>query len=338
MIGTRDPLVQLETGFKFGYRGRDGIQRSTEVVFERVPKLGDGRATMPVHLEAQETLVLLIDTLPTIGDAEPDPDFHFDAALAALERTYESWNTSCTRYGTDNEELDSRLLWRNLEDLRVLCDERPSGLFPTAGVPWYASPFGRDALITAFQTLALNPELARGSLRFLARHQGTRVDESREEEPGKILHEMRSGELANLRLIPHTPYYGTVDATPLFLVLLVELLDWTGDVDLFSELSPNVLAALEWIDRYGDMDEDGLVEYNQHSHLSLRNQGWKDSWDSLTEAFGAPAPLPAALVEVQGYVYHAKAGLARIFRKLGRRDQAARLEAQAHALCQPFNA
>jgi glycogen debranching enzyme len=339
MVGTREPLEVVETGFKFRYRGHDGLQRSTEVVFEPVPKLGDGRITVPVHLEAQQTFVLLVDILPTIGDAEPDPDFHFDAALAALERTYRSWNTSCTRYETDNERLDSGVLWRNQEDLRVLCDERPTGLFPTAGVPWYASPFGRDALITSFQTLALNPELSRGSLRYLAKHQGTKVDRSREEEPGKILHEMRSGELANLKQIPHTPYFGSVDATPLFLVLLVELLDWTGDVDLFSELAPNVLAALEWIDRYGDMDEDGLVEYKEQSKtgVRLRNQGWKDSFDSLTEKFGEPAPLPAALVEVQGYVYHAKAGLARIFRKLGRREEAARLEEQAQALRRRFN-
>src|SRR5207253_11108399 len=167
----------------FGYRGLDGIQRSTEVVFERVPKLSDGKATVPVRLEAQQTFVLLVDMLPTIGDAEPDPHFHFDAALAALERTYRAWNTSCTRYQTDNQLLDSGVLWRNLEDLRVLCDERPTGLFPTAGVPWYATPFGRDALITSFQALALNPELARGSLRFLAKHQGTKVDTEREEEP-----------------------------------------------------------------------------------------------------------------------------------------------------------
>ncbi|MBO0681732.1 MAG: amylo-alpha-1,6-glucosidase [Candidatus Dormibacteraeota bacterium] len=337
MVGTQEPLQVTETGFKFGYRGLDAIQRSTEVVLEQVPELADGRARVPVHLEPQQTFVLLVDILPTIGGAEPDPEFHFDAALAALERTYQAWNTSSTTYGTDNQELDHGVIWRNREDLRVLCDERQSGLFPTAGVPWYACPFGRDALITSFQTLALNPELARGSLRYLARHQGTSVDPAREEEPGKILHEMRSGELANLKQIPHTPYYGTVDATPLFLVLLVELLDWTGDVDLFSELLPNVLAALEWIDRYGDLDEDSLVEYAQHSHLGVRNQGWKDSWNSLTDQFGVPAPLPAALVEVQGYVYHAKAGLARIFRRLGRPEHADRLAEQAEGLCHRFN-
>lgn len=331
-VGTVEPVDATETGFRFGYRGLDGVRRATEVVFYPTPKLKKGRATMHVTLEAQGTFILLIDILPLLGDAQREADFHFDQALNALEDRYELWNRSCTRFQTDNESLDGGLVWRNLEDLRVLCNELPSGLFPTAGVPWYAVPFGRDALITSLQTLALNPELAIGSLRFLAQHQGTRVDRSREEEPGKILHEMRFGELANLRQIPHTPYYGSVDATPLFLVTLVELLRWTADVDLLSELSPNIVAALRWIDEFGDMDGDGLVEYVQHSRLGVRNQGWKDSWDSLIEDYGEPAPLPAALVEVQGYVYQAKAGLARILRRLGRLGEAEALENQATVL------
>lgn len=270
------------------------------MVFDPVPRLTAGKASAAVRLGPQETFVMMVDILPSIGEEEPDPDFQFDRALEAAEKTYRAWNSLCTRFETDNETLDGGLLWRSMEDLRVLCDDTPSGLYPTAGVPWYAVPFGRDALLTSFQCLGLNPELARGSLRYLAEHQGKRVDPYREEEPGKILHEIRFGELANLKQIPHTPYFGTVDATPLFLVLLVELLDWTGDVDLLTELSGNVIAALEWIDRYGDMDEDGLVEYTQRSNLGVRNQGWKDSWDSLTMPDGSLAPLPAALVEVQG--------------------------------------
>jgi len=331
-MGTPELPVVTETGLQFGYRGLDGIRRTTEVVFDPVPRLHRNKACMTVELEPQETYVLMVDLVALMGDGQPETDFHFDAALTGLERTYHSWNGACTSFQSDNESLDGGLVWRNLEDLRVLCDDRPTGLFPTAGVPWYAVPFGRDAIITSIQTLALNPQLAVGSLRYLARHQGTRVDRYREEEPGKILHEIRFGELANLGQIPHTPYYGTVDATPLFLVLLVELLDWTGDVDLLSELSPNVMAALQWIDEYGDMDGDGLVEYAQHGRIGVRNQGWKDSWDSLIESYGEPAPLPAALVEVQGYVYHAKSGLARIFRKLGRRTEADRLQREADEL------
>ncbi|MDQ6792523.1 MAG: amylo-alpha-1,6-glucosidase [Candidatus Dormibacteraeota bacterium] len=337
MGGVREPAVRDETGFSFGYRGLDGLRRSTEVVFNPLPRIGSGRAVMPVSLGPQETFVLLVDVLPWMGDDEPLLDFHFDAELEALERRYQAWNTSSTRFATDNETLDQELLWRNLEDLRVLCDEKPSGLVPTAGTPWYAVPFGRDALITSFQTLALNPELARGSIRYLAEHQGRRVDPEREEEPGKIFHEIRFGELARLGIVPHTPYYGTVDATPLFLVLLVELLDWTGDQDLLSELFPHVMAALEWIDNYGDLDQDGFVEYAQHGSVGVRNQGWKDSYDSLVENYGVPAPLPAALVEVQGYVYHAKAGLARIFNQVGLRANAARLETEAEELRKRFN-
>ncbi|HEY4026337.1 MAG TPA: glycogen debranching N-terminal domain-containing protein [Candidatus Dormibacteraeota bacterium] len=336
-MGTPEAPGQTETGLTFGYLGRDGVRRSTEVVFHPVPRLHRGTACVTVRLGPQETYVLLVDLLPLLGDGQPEADFHFDPALHALERTYQNWNASCTRFESDNESLDGGLLWRNLEDLRVLCDDRPTGLYPTAGVPWYAVPFGRDALITSIQTLALNPDLAIGSLRYLACHQGSRIDHYREEEPGKILHEIRFGELANLGQVPHTPYYGTIDATPLFLVLLVELLNWTADVDLFSELLPNVMAALHWIDHYGDLDGDRFVEYALHTRVGgLRNHGWKDSWDSLIEANGEPAPPPVALVEVQGYVYQAKSGLARIFRRLGRTAEAERLEREAEDLRHRF--
>ncbi len=334
--GVRHAADVIETGLRLSYTGRDDLLRVTEVNFDPVPNLAPGHAVLHLRLEPKATFVLLVDILPLAGGEQPDPNFQFDASLSHLERTYVNWNRSCTDYRTDNEVLDNGLMWRSLEDLRILCDEMPSGLFPTAGTPWYAVPFGRDALITSFQTLALNPDLAYGTLRYLALHQGRKIDPYREEEPGKILHEMRFGELARLKQIPHTPYYGTVDATPLFLVLLVELLDWTGDVELLSELSANVFAALEWIDRYGDRDGDGLVEYTQRSTLGVRNQGWKDSWNSLTAADGEPAPLPAALVEVQGYVFHAKAGLARIFRRMGRHEVADKLEREANALRAKF--
>jgi glycogen debranching enzyme len=334
--GVRHSPGVIETGMRFSYTGRDDLERVTEVNFYPTPLLAPRQATLHLRLEPKQTHVLMVDVIPLEADEEPDPNFQFDSSVYDLERTYAHWNESCTSYRSDNEVLDSGLLWRSLEDLRILCDELPSGLYPTAGTPWYAVPFGRDALITSFQSLALNSDLAYGTLRFLADHQGRKIDPYREEEPGKILHEMRFGELARLKEIPHTPYYGTVDATPLFLVLLVELLDWTGDRDLLIELSAQVFAALEWIDRYGDLDEDGLVEYAQHSTLGVRNQGWKDSWNSLTGADGQPAPLPAALVEVQGYVYHAKSGLARIFRQLGRTEVADKLEREATALRKRF--
>ena len=337
VVGAPRPARLTETGLMFAYDGADGMLRRTEVVFDPKPRLATGVASFEVELEPKQTFVVMVDVLPIAGEEYPELDFQFDASLTDLERTYERWNAASTSYRSDNEVLDNGLVWRSLEDLRILCDQTPSGLYPTAGTPWYAVPFGRDALITSFQCLALNPDLAYGTLRYLAEHQGTKVDPYREEEPGKILHEIRFGELARLKEIPHTPYYGTVDATPLFLVLLVELLDWTGDVDLCSELLPNVFAALEWIDRYGDLDEDGLVEYTQHSTLGVRNQGWKDSNNSLTAADGTLAPLPAALVEVQGYVFHAKSGLARLFSRLGRHEFADKLRREAEVLRSRFD-
>ncbi len=335
-MGRREPVARTADGLRYDYLGLDQLQRRTEICFDPMPDQAGDAATFHLELAAQERFILLVDILPQLGgEAEPD-GFHFDRALESLEHTYGGWNATCTDYGTDNEVLDSELIWRNREDLRVLCDDRSTGLFPTAGLPWYAVPFGRDALITSFQTLAFNPDLARGSLRYLARRQGTEVNHFREEEPGKILHEMRFGELANLKQVPHTPYYGTVDATPLFLVLLVELVDWTGDTGLLDELRPNVTAALEWIDGYGDHDGDGFVEYSQHGSAGVRNQGWKDSMNSLMDG-DRLASLPAALVEVQGYVYHAKAGLARILRHLGRRQEADKLQAQADELFRRFN-
>src|SRR3989442_1347551 len=205
-----------------------------------------------------------------------------------------------------------------------------------AGLPWFSAPFGRDALIASLQTLGLNPDIASGTLSYLAADQGTKVDPSRDEQPGKILHERRFGELANLKQIPHTPYYGSVDSTPLFLVTLVELMDWVNDRDLFVELLPAMSAALDWIDKYGDLDHDGFVEYGDHAPRGIRNQGWKDSHDSLLMPGGKPAERPIALVEVQGYVYHAKAGLARILDRLGETGAAQQLAIEAGDLRRRF--
>jgi glycogen debranching enzyme len=212
---------------------------------------------------------------------------------------------------------------------------------PSAGIPWYAVPFGRDAILTALQTLVYNPAIAEGTLRFLAHYQGRKCDSVTEEEPGKIFHELRRGELANLREIPHVPYYGTVDATPLFVVLFVETMAWLGDsaagTRLYHDLLPHVLQALYWIDVYGDQDGDGYVEYMSRNKGGVVNQGWKDSADSLQYEHGQPALLPAALVEVQGYVYHAKMGLSQLLESRGDTAHAERLRSEAIALRERFN-
>jgi glycogen debranching enzyme len=206
-----------------------------------------------------------------------------------------------------------------------------------AGIPWYVAVFGRDSLIASHQLLMVNTRPARDALELLAAKQGTIADDWRDEAPGKILHEIRQGELARAGVIPHTPYYGSVDATPLWLVVLEGAYRWTGDLDAVRELWPNALAALTWIDEHGDLDGDGYVEYRRRSPRGLVNQGWKDSGDAIVHPDGAVAEAPIALVEVQGYVYRAKRAAARLATDLGERDLAAQLDREADDLRARFN-
>ncbi len=336
--GTHRPPQTSEYGLLFEYQGRDAVVRRTDIVFERIPtQQSDRQAVYQFLLEPQQTVTLIIDILPQIGSEPPAVEYLFDETLRALQASYRRWEASTTRFKTDNPLLDHGLVRRSRMDLRVLLTEFESGPFPMAGIPWYSAPFGRDALITSIQTLALNPEIARGTLRYLADHQGTRVDPSRQEQPGKMLHELRGGELANLKLIPHTPYFGSVDSTPLFLVLLVEMMNWLDDHELFIELTPAALAALGWIDHQGDLDGDGFVEYEARPTGSVHNQGWKDSPDSLQYPDGRPVELPAALVEVQGYIYHAKAGLARMLAWKGETAKSEQLMGEAQRLRERFD-
>ncbi|HYY46399.1 MAG TPA: glycogen debranching N-terminal domain-containing protein, partial [Candidatus Angelobacter sp.] len=337
MLGTRRPVEIDGQDMSFTYEGQDGLLRRTEVVVNRPATTHhDGVLTWHFHLASKETVTLVVDVIPVIGEDEPTLTYLYDDALQALQKSYRRWHEQTTRIKTDNAFLDRGLLRRGQMDLRILLEEFDSGLFPMAGIPWFSAPFGRDALITSIQTLMLNPEIARGTLRYLAQRQGQRVDPAREEEPGKILHEQRYGELANLRMIPHTPYYGSSDSTALFLVCAVEMMDWLNDQDLFVELLPAILKALAWCDRYGDLDQDGFIEYAERATGGLRNQGWKDSSDSLLYADGRPAELPAALVEVQGYVYQAKIGLSRILERLGQSPMAERLAREAAELRRRF--
>ena len=226
---------------------------------------------------------------------------------------------------------------RGVSDLRLLLSDLGHGPFTVAGLPWFGVPFGRDSMVAALQMLSFNSEVAKGTLRTMAHYQGKNNDPWRDEQPGKIMHEIRYGELANTNQIPFTPYYGSVDSTPLFLVLLVEYVKWTNDLGLAKELLPNIHAALDWINLYGDRDGDGLVEYHQESSKGIANQGWKDSGDSIVHRNGDYAETPIALVEVQGYVYQAKSGLADLFDAMHDPQMAKELREQAASLKVTFH-
>jgi glycogen debranching enzyme len=246
------------------------------------------------------------------------------------------WLAECPRLECDNAVFNN-VYNKSVIDLAAL---RVSGevkgepfVMPAAGLPWFMTLFGRDMLIAALQTIAVGPELARGALHLLGEAQGTVVDDFRDEEPGKILHEIRNGELTVLGEKPHSPYYGTADATPLWLILMDTYWRSTGDDQFVQKRWPRVLAALRWIDQYGDRDGDGYVEYGTRSPQGLGNQCWKDSWDGIQFSDGSIPFLPIATVEIQGYVYDAKLRVAEMARKLFNDEAlAARLELEANAL------
>lgn len=234
-----------------------------------------------------------------------------------------------------------QLYTRSLVDiaaLRFYPDTFPEHFIPAAGLPWFMAMFGRDSILTSYQALPYVPELAATTLRVLAASQGKVKDDFREEEPGRILHELRFGELTHFRERPQSPYFGASDTTPLYLVLLDEYERWTGDAELVRSLEPNARVALEWIDRFGDSDGDGYIEYERKTNLGLDNQCWKDSWNSILFSDGTLAPTPRATCEIQGYAYDAKVRCARLAREVWNDPKlATRLEGEAQKLKQRFN-
>jgi glycogen debranching enzyme len=339
------PTERRADGITFEQMGRDGIRRTTDITMRPAPDAIVG-ATFVIERELapQQALTIELTVIPREdGSGEVPSPGRFDDALDALNARYRRFLRGCTLYETSSETLDDGLIARSALDLRALLEFHEGGPFPTAGIPWYAVPFGRDALICAYETLAWNPDLARGTLRLLARYQGEKVDAFTEEEPGKIFHELRRGELARLGEIPHRPYYGSVDATPLFAFVFAETVKWTADRALWREMLPAAERALNWCDGpYGDPDRDGYVEYEARGGsretpgVALRSQGWKDSAESLSERDGSLSALPAALVEVQAYVYAAKVGLADLYALDGDGKRADRLRGEARELSERF--
>jgi glycogen debranching enzyme len=324
----------------FAYKGEDGVFRETRIAFELPPTQIDVEgdrvvASWRVRLEHGEFEVIPITVEPRVDGAHAPPR-PFDNAVQDLRRSYEAWERSCTRIWTDNELYNS-LLTRGMRDLRALRTPTPPGDIVAAGIPWFVAPFGRDALMTCHQTLMLNPELTQTTLKVLAAYQADEVDEWRDAEPGKILHELRQGELAGAHIIPHTPYYGSIDSTPLWLLLFGTYYRWTGDLDFCRELLPNAERALAWVDQYGDRDGDGFLEYQRSSPRGLANQGWKDSHNSVVHPDGRLAEPPIALSEVQAYVYLAKWRVAEVYDALGQPHRGAALRREAAELKARFN-
>jgi len=299
----------------------------------RVERLDAGGARLAFHLAPGESGEATFSVFAAVGEALPATPRPFEVRARESGNAYAAWAERCTRFESSHDMFD-RALAQNVADLKALKVHHFGQAVISAGIPWYTCPFGRDALITGFQALLATPEVAKHALQFLARLQGTKNDPERDEEPGKIPHEMRFGEMAAAGEVPHTPYYGSADATPLFLVLLSEYVQWTDDRATLAELMPAAERALQWLDRFGDRDGDGLLEYQRRSPKGLRNQGWKDSHDGVPFASGTPAEPPIALVEVQGYAVDARRRMARLYRALGRHDEAARLLAGARALVQ----
>jgi len=320
------------------YMGLDRLLRRARVHFEPAPAAIDaGRASFDLVLDPGSEHHLYC-TVSCESDEEPaKPRITYETALRENnEARRASMGGHCTIV-TSNPLVN---LWldRSVSDLAMLTTKLPSGPYPFAGVPWYSTTFGRDGIITALEFLWVDPSLARGVLSFLARTQATEVDRQNDAEPGKILHEARHSEMALTREIPFGRYYGSVDSTPLFLVLAAAYLRRTDDIAMIRTIWPNIQMALHWIDRWGDADGDGFVEYARHSDEGLVQQGWKDSHDSVFHKDGTMADAPIALCEVQGYVYEGKLAAAELARVMDEPKLAQSLVDQAEQLRQRFQA
>jgi glycogen debranching enzyme len=316
------------------YRGLDGALRRTRLTFTPAPAgLTAANARYDVHLPARGEMAFDL-TVACEGPGETTRPLGYDQALARASEELLGTRAACTLYGS-NERFND---WveRAAADLHMMCTDTELGPYPYAGVPWFSTPFGRDGIITALECLAFNPAMARGVLGFLAATQATAVVPEQDAQPGKILHETRGGEMAALGEIPFGRYYGSVDSTPLFVMLAGAYLERTADRDFLESIEANVEAALGWIDGYGDPDGDGFVEYARGTPQGLANQGWKDSHDAVFHADGSPAEGPIALCEVQGYAYAARQAGAALARAFGRGRRAEELELQAEAPRQKF--
>jgi glycogen debranching enzyme len=331
------PVTLTPTCVVLGYRGLDDVARRTRIELQPTPRaLTASEAHFVLALEARQTSEIQLVAACEIAD-EVAPTHSFEAALAQLNAD------SCARLERECRVQSSNAAFndwivRSRADLHMLTSATAYGPYPYAGVPWFSTPFGRDGIWTAIQALWLSPDYAAGVLRFLSASQSTTSDATNDAEPGKIVHEIRDGEMAALREIPFGRYYGSIDSTPLFLMLASRYYRATGDRALIAEIWPNLLSAMDWLERYGDIDGDGFIEYGRRSKDGLVQQGWKDSNDSVFHADGSLAAGPIALCEVQGYAYDARRGMSVLARAMGRSDLAERFDHDASELRARFDA
>lgn len=328
----------------FGYKGADKIDRSLFVHFSKTPA------------KKKQTCVHFNIKLPPQEKKEFLVFLHLAETPAGQDTTQEMQTTGSLRQAQEYQKtsqqqwaggfLDVRcsspliqsIINRAIADLRMLRTVLREKTFFAAGVPWFVTLFGRDSLITSMQVLPYQPDIARDTLRLVASYQGKKINKITDEQPGRILHELRVDELTNIHELPYHPFYGTIDATLLFLIVLGRYIHWTADMDLFDELRPNIEAALQWIDQYGDCNQNGYIAYNSPVHGDgLINQGWKDSGNAIVNADGSLAEPPIALVEVQGYAFMAWGVIADLFRRRNETARAEQLEEKAQDLRERFN-
>jgi glycogen debranching enzyme len=338
-VNIEDGAIAQETGeLTLAYQGLDGLLMESRIQFYRQqPNRFKGyTAIWQLDLKPHETQILGYHLQPFLNNQRASLvsiPATLNQALAAESMEEKHWSDHITRIHTDNRTLN-QIIERGEQDIYLLGQTFGPGKILSAGIPWFSTLFGRDSIIAASQTLILDPQIARQTLQVLADYQGKVTDDWREEEPGKILHELRLGEMARCSEIPHTPYYGTVDATPLWIMLYADYYAWTGDRDFIDQLWTNALAAMEWIDR--SCQKTGYLTYERKSPGGLQNQGWKDSGDCIVNAQGKLAIGAIALSEVQGYVYAAKMRLSQIARMKKRLDLADRWQEEAQALKHRF--
>lgn len=324
------PVSKRKGSIIYRYCGLDGIERVTNCVFSPTPDvLSDDMAKYRISLESHKELEISLCIAPEriskrkfflLSEAEKKP-----------------WPLSSDFEIEISDDVVNAIFNRSKQDIGLMISDVEGEKVVFAGIPWYCAIFGRDSLLTAYEMLPWLPELAKGTLKILAKYQAKDFDDFTDSEPGKILHELREGEMAKTREVPFIPYYGSVDATALFVILAWEYLKVTGDRAFIKEIWDNIVMASAWLEKYGDLDGDGFLEYITRSPLGLRNQGWKDSHDAIHHKNGELAEPPIAVVEAQGYKYMAYLALSEMCFEMGDLESSKYYEAAAARLRERFN-